>query len=82
MTNVPLGGKPEYAASSGDGKVYANLTDTNEVVEINSKAAKVTRRWSTEACKQPVSMAICTLASNCTQLGTDASSHGNGEHCA
>src|SRR3982074_3713289 len=34
ITNIPLGGKPEYGASAGDGKVYANLTDTNEVVEI------------------------------------------------
>ena len=60
VTNIPLGGKPEYGASAGDGKVYANLTDTSEIVEIDSKAAKVTRRWSTAACKQPVSMAIDT----------------------
>jgi outer membrane protein assembly factor BamB len=58
ITNIPLGGKPEYGASAGDGKVYANLTDTNEVVEIDAKAAKVTRRWSTSPCKAPVSMAI------------------------
>ena len=61
VTNIPLGGKPEYGVSSGDGKVYANLTDTSEVVEIDSKAVKVTRRWSTDACKQPVSMAIDTV---------------------
>src|SRR5437762_5603685 len=56
VTNIPLGGKPEYGASAGDGKVYANLTDTNEVVEIDAKAAMVARRWPTGACKQPVSM--------------------------
>jgi DNA-binding beta-propeller fold protein YncE len=60
ITNIPLGGKPEYGASAGDGKVYANLTDTNEVVEIDAKNAKVARRWSTAPCKQPVSMAIDT----------------------
>jgi DNA-binding beta-propeller fold protein YncE len=60
VTNIPLGGKPEYGASARDGKLYANLTDTSEIVEIDSKAAKVTRRWSTAACKQPVSMAIDT----------------------
>jgi DNA-binding beta-propeller fold protein YncE len=60
ITNIPLGGKPEYGASAGDGKVYANLTDTSEVVEIDAKKAAVTRRWSTAACKQPVSMAIDT----------------------
>src|SRR5579862_7399249 len=58
ITNISLGGKPEYGASAGDGKVYANLTDTSEVVEIDAKTATVVRRWSTGACKQPVSMAL------------------------
>jgi hypothetical protein len=61
ITNVPLGGKPEYGASAGDGKVYANLTDTSEVVEIDAKTATVGRRWSTGPCRQPVSMAIDTI---------------------
>jgi DNA-binding beta-propeller fold protein YncE len=60
ITNIPLGGKPEYGASAGDGKVYANLTDTSEVVEIDAKKATVVRRWSTAGCKQPVAMAIDT----------------------
>src|SRR5215468_12576123 len=60
ITNIELGGKPEYGASAGDGKVYANLTDISEIVEIDAKTATVSRRWSTEPCKQPVSMAIDT----------------------
>src|SRR6202030_1495246 len=60
ITNIPLGGKPEYGASAGDGKVYANLTDTSEVVEIDAKTATVARRWSTSPCQQPVAMAIDT----------------------
>src|SRR6266571_4189766 len=60
VTNLPLGGKPEYGVSAGDGKVYANLTDTSEVVEIDAKTATVARRWSTAPCKQPVAMAIDT----------------------
>src|SRR3984957_10062189 len=47
VTNIPLGGKPEYGASAGDGHIYANLTDKGEIVEIDTKAAKVLRRWST-----------------------------------
>ncbi len=61
ITNIPLGGKPEYGVSAGDGKVYANLTDIAEVVEIDARAAKVVRRWSTAPCKAPVSMAIDTV---------------------
>ncbi len=60
ITNIPLGGKPEYGVSAGDGKVYANVTDTSEVVEIDAKTATVTRRWPTAPCKQPVAMAIDT----------------------
>ena len=58
VANIPLGGKPEYGASAGDGKVYANLTDVSEVVEIDARNAMVSRRWPTGDCKQPVSMAI------------------------
>jgi DNA-binding beta-propeller fold protein YncE len=58
VTNIPLGGKPEYGASAGDGKVYANITDNSEVVEIDARKLGVTRRWSTAPCKQPVAMAI------------------------
>ncbi|HMD35861.1 MAG TPA: hypothetical protein VKH42_12875 [Vicinamibacterales bacterium] len=60
VTNIPLGGKPEYGASAVDGKVYANLTDTAEVVEIDAKALTVSRRWPTAPCTNPVSMAIDT----------------------
>ncbi len=60
ITNIPLEGKPEYGVSAGDGKVYANLVDTNEVVEIDAKSATVVRRWPTAPCQQPVSMAIDT----------------------
>ena len=58
ITNIPLRGKPENGVATGDGKVYANITDTSEVVEIDAKTATVARRWSTAPCKQPVPMAI------------------------
>jgi len=60
VSNLALGGKPEYGASAGDGHVYANLTDTSEVVEIDARSATVARRWSALPCRQPVSMAIDT----------------------
>jgi DNA-binding beta-propeller fold protein YncE len=60
VTNIALGGKPENGAVAGDGKLYANLTDTSEVVEIDTKKAMVTRRWPTAPCAQPVPMAIDT----------------------
>lgn len=58
ITNIPLNGKPEYGVSAGDGKVYANIADKSEIVEIDAQKATVTKRWSTAPCKQPVPMAI------------------------
>jgi DNA-binding beta-propeller fold protein YncE len=58
ITNVALGGKPESGASAGNGKVYVNIVDNAEVVEIDANAPTVTRRWSTAPCRQPVAMAI------------------------
>jgi DNA-binding beta-propeller fold protein YncE len=58
VVNLPLGGKPEYGAAAGDGKVYANITDNAEVVEIDARTATVSRRWPTAGCKAPVSMAL------------------------
>jgi DNA-binding beta-propeller fold protein YncE len=83
ITNLPLGGKPEYGVSAGDGKVYANLTDTSEVVEIDAKTATVARRWSTAPCKQPVAMAIDTahhrLFSGCRSGVMAVSDYGAGK---
>ncbi len=83
ITNIPLGGKPEYAAAAGDGKVYANLTDVSEVVEIDARTATVTRRWPTPGCKQPVSMALDTahhrLFSGCRSGVMAVSDYGAGK---
>ena len=61
IRNLPLGGKPENGVSTGDGKLYANITDTSEIVEIDTQTATVGRRWSTAPCKQPVPMAVDTI---------------------
>jgi DNA-binding beta-propeller fold protein YncE len=58
IATIALDGKPEYGVAAGDGMVYANLTDTSEVVEIDAVQTKVARRWSTAPCAQPVAMAI------------------------
>ena len=60
ITNIALGGKPEYGQSARDGRIYINLVDKDEVVEVDTKTLAVTRRWSTAPCKSPVSMAIDT----------------------
>jgi len=58
VANIALGGKPEYGQSAKDGKVYVNLVDSSQIVEIDTKSNSVSRRWSTAPCKNPVSLAI------------------------
>ncbi|MFL5478133.1 MAG: YncE family protein [Gemmatimonadaceae bacterium] len=58
VANITLGGKPEYGQSAKDGKVYVNLVDSSQIVEIDTKSNSVSRRWSTAPCKNPVSLAI------------------------
>src|SRR2546423_1127417 len=58
ITNIALGGKPEYGQSSRDGMVYVNLVDRSPILAIDTKTNSVVRRWSTAPCKNPVSMAI------------------------
>ncbi|HEY6871611.1 MAG TPA: YncE family protein [Geobacteraceae bacterium] len=58
VRTVPLGGKPEFAVSDGKGKVYVNIEDTNEVVEIDSLKARELRRFSLKPCDEPTGLAL------------------------
>jgi DNA-binding beta-propeller fold protein YncE len=42
---VALEGQPEAAVSDGKGKVYVNITDKDQIVEIDAQTLKVTHRW-------------------------------------
>jgi YVTN family beta-propeller protein len=83
IANVALGGKPEYGQSARNGRIYVNLTDSSQIVEIDSKKLTVTRRWSTDGCKNPVSMAIDTrrqrLFSGCRSGVMAVSDYKNGK---
>ncbi|HSU95434.1 MAG TPA: hypothetical protein VLI43_17125 [Gemmatimonadaceae bacterium] len=58
IASIPLGGRPEFAASDGKGKVYANLEDSSAIVEIDTKTNRVTRHWSLAPCESPSGLAI------------------------
>ena len=58
LGTIALGGKPEYGVPDGHGKLYANIEDKAEVVEIDANSQKVTRRWSLAPCESPTGLAI------------------------
>jgi YVTN family beta-propeller protein len=55
---IPLGGKPEFAASDRRGGVFVNIEDKNELVEIDAAKLAVARRWPLAGCEDPSGLAI------------------------
>jgi len=55
---IPLGGKPEFSAADGRGKIYANIEDTNEIVEVDAAKLAVTKRYSLKPCDEPSGLAM------------------------
>lgn len=57
---IELGGKPEYLAADGAGKVFVNLEDKNQVAVVDLKARKVLAYWPVAPGGSPVGLAIDT----------------------
>jgi len=55
---VPLGGKPEFPASDGQGKLYVNIEDKSQIAEIDVKTLKVLNTWSISPCQEPSALAF------------------------
>ncbi len=55
---IELGGKPEFLASDGAGKVYVNLEDKDQVAVVDMKSRKVLAHWPVAPGGAPVGMSI------------------------
>lgn len=54
---IPVGGKPETAVSDGAGKLFVNIEDKNEIVEVNLQSNKVEKRWPLAPAEGPTGLA-------------------------
>jgi YVTN family beta-propeller protein len=45
ISTIDVGGKPETAVSDGNGKLFVNIEDKNEIVEVDLKNHSVTNHW-------------------------------------
>lgn len=72
VATIPVGGKPETAVSDGAGKIFVNIEDKNEIVEINLRDNKVTNHWSLKNGEGPTGLSIDRinhrLFSSCEKL--------------
>lgn len=57
---IDLGGKPEFLAADGAGKVYVNLEDKDQVAVVDIKARKVLAHWPVAPGGSPVGLSIDT----------------------
>jgi DNA-binding beta-propeller fold protein YncE len=58
VQSIMLGGKPEFLASDGSGKVFVNLEDKDMVAVVDLKSGKVVSRWPVAPGGQPVGMSM------------------------
>jgi len=58
IATFPVGEKPENCAMDGAGKLYVNIENSSEVVEIDAAKPGVTRRTSLAPCEGPSGLAI------------------------
>ena len=58
VKTFPVGQKPEFCAADGAGKIYVNLEDTSEIVEIDAAKPEVTRHMPLSPCEEPSGLAI------------------------
>lgn len=59
-TAIDLGGKPEFLAADGAGKVYVNLEDKDQIAVVDLKAKKVLAHWPVAPGGSPVGLSIDT----------------------
>ncbi len=55
---IALEGQPEAAVVDGNGKVFVNITDKDQIVELDAKTLKVLQRWSLAPGVGPTGLAI------------------------
>ncbi len=94
VATVALGGKPEFPVSDGAGRVYVNIEDTSEIVQLDANALTLLTRWPLAPCEEPTGLALdksgqrlFSVCSNKKMQVLDAKSGHNiaslpiGDHC-
>jgi hypothetical protein len=58
VSTITMGGRPEFAAADGNGKVYVNIEDKNEVAQIDTQKLIITKRFSLKPGEEPSGMGL------------------------
>jgi YVTN family beta-propeller protein len=55
---ISFAGNPEFAAADGAGRIYINIEDKSQVVEVDSPKMTVLNTWPLAPCEEPSGMGI------------------------
>jgi DNA-binding beta-propeller fold protein YncE len=58
ISTFGVGGKPEFAVLDGKGRIYVNIEDTSELIEIDASKASITKRIKLDGCEDPSGLAM------------------------
>ncbi|MFZ0813898.1 MAG: YncE family protein [Candidatus Sulfotelmatobacter sp.] len=58
VATVPLPGKPEFPQADGQGSVFVNIEDKNEIMKLDAAGRKAVATWPLTGCESPSGMAI------------------------
>jgi len=58
VKSIPIGASAEFCQADGAGKLYVNIENSSELVEIDAASNAVTRRTSVLPCEGPSGLAI------------------------
>ena len=58
IDSIPVGGKPETAVSNGEGKMYVNIEDKNEIVVVDLKTSSVEAHWPLAPAEEPTGLSF------------------------
>ena len=56
--NIPLTGKPEFAAADGKGLVFVNIEDRSEIMAFDARTLNINAHWPIAPCTEPSGLAI------------------------
>jgi YVTN family beta-propeller protein len=62
VSEIPLAGKPEFAASDHSGRVYVNIEDLSQVAVIDATMVAVVKMLNLAPCQEPTGLSMDVAA--------------------
>jgi YVTN family beta-propeller protein len=58
VATIAAGGKPEFAVTDDNGRIFVNIEDTAQILAIDSLTARAIATWKLPNCEEPTGLAL------------------------